>query len=178
MTAHASYPLLATRSTAERKARFTALAASQGKSVSALLDQLIDTVLEASPSMCVTEADTNRPARISLRLRPGDRDLLNSKAAMRGMKASSYAVMFLHAHLRSEAPLPTAELNVLKRGVNELSAIGRNLNQIARALNSGKYFDMAMLGGVQSVQREVADLRVSVASLVRKNLMSWEAGDA
>lgn len=178
MTAHASYPLLATRSTPERKARFMALAASQGKSVSALLDLLIDTVLEASPAMGVTEEGENRPERISLRLRSGDRALLNSKATMRGMKASSYAVMLLHAHLRSEAPLPTAELNVLKRGVNELSAIGRNLNQIARALSSGKNIDPAMLSDVQSVQREVSELRASVANLVRINLMSWEAGDA
>lgn len=178
MTAHASHPLLATRSTPERNARFAALAASQGKSVSALLDQLIDTVLEEPPSTSVMEVCENRSERVSLRLRPGDSALLKARAATRGMKPASYVVMLLHAHLRREGPVPTVELNVLKRCVNELSAIGRNLNQLTRASNSGEYCDLAMLNNLQSVQREVAELRAGVVAYVRQNLMSWEAGDA
>jgi hypothetical protein len=94
------------------------------------------------------------------------------------MKPASYAVMLLHAHVRNAAPLPTTELNALKQGVSTLSAIGRNLNQLARAANSGDSFEPAIQISLQSVQRQVADLRKTVATLVRANLKSWEAGDA
>jgi hypothetical protein len=36
--------------------------------------------------------------------------------------------------LRAQVPLPTAELEELKRSVAEVGAIGRNINQIATLL--------------------------------------------
>ena len=40
-------------------------------------------------------------------------------------------------HLRGAAPLPKAEYTLLKQSVEQLAAVGRNLNQIARAMNQG-----------------------------------------
>ena len=72
-----------------------------------------------------------------IRLRKEDRLLLHERAAARGMASATYASVLIRAHLRSLAPLPKDELFALKQAVSELSAIGRNLNQIARAASSG-----------------------------------------
>jgi predicted DNA binding CopG/RHH family protein len=178
MASSSRHPLIATRSSPERKARFEALAAGFGKSVSALLDQLIDTVLEENPVAAAAEEESGATPRISLRLRAGDRELLNAKAAGRGMKPASYAVMLLHAHVRGRAPVPITELNRLKVAVGELSAIGRNLNQLAKAANAGQVASKAVEQALPVVQRQVAEVREYVAGLVRVNLESWEAGDA
>lgn len=178
MASTSRHPLIATRSSPERKARFEALAAGFGKSVSALLDQLIDTVLEENPVVATAEEEGGATPRVSLRLRAGDRELLNAKAAERGMKAASYAVMLLHAHVRGRAPVPIAELNQLKVAVGELSAVGRNLNQVAKAANAGQVAGKVVEQMLPVVQRQVAEVREYVAALVRVNLQSWEAGDA
>jgi len=53
------------------------------------------------------------------------------------MKPATCASTLLRAHLRALAPLPKRELAALMQVVNELGAVGRNLNQIARAMNQG-----------------------------------------
>ena len=47
------------------------------------------------------------------------------------------------SHLRAVAPLLKEERALLNRAIGELGAIGRNLNQIARAINP-KEWKMAM----------------------------------
>ncbi len=165
------------RTSPETKAAFEALAASRGKSVSGLLDEIMNTLVVQNPVAAAKEAGDNSPSeRITLRLRPGDRELLNARAAQRGMKAASYGAMLVRAHVRGRAPLPIGELNALKVAVGELSAIGRNLNQFARAANS-RESSGSLRDTLRQVQEQVAEVRESVAALVRENLMSWEAGD-
>ena len=53
------------------------------------------------------------------------------------MPAGTYLAVLARSHLRNLAPLPEAERKAFERGVADLSAIGRNLNQIARHLNRG-----------------------------------------
>ena len=79
----------------------------------------------------------SRDARLSVRLAPEDRILLSDRATARGMPSATYVSVLVRSHLRNLAPLPKEELLALKRSVAELGAIGRNLNQIARAANQG-----------------------------------------
>lgn len=72
-----------------------------------------------------------------VRLRNEDRLLLDARAEARGMRPATYASVLLRAHLRRLAPLPKDELLALKRSISELAAIGRNINQIAKAANEG-----------------------------------------
>jgi hypothetical protein len=173
-------PSIATRTTPETKARFEALAANRGKTVAVLLGEVIAAVLERNPVVvaAASEEGEGGSSRMSVRLREGDRELLNVRAGGRGMKAASYLAMLIHAHVRGRAPLPAVELNQLKAAVGELSAIGRNLNQLARAANVGQVGDAAVSQALDAVRRQVAEVREHVAGLVRVNLESWEAGDA
>jgi hypothetical protein len=48
--------------------------------------------------------------------------------------AATYVSVLVRAHLRQLAPLPDRELSALRSTVNELAALGRNLNTMARLL--------------------------------------------
>lgn len=63
--------------------------------------------------------------------------LLQKRPTARGMRPATCLSVQARARLHHLAPLPREELLALKRTVSELSAIGRNLNQIARATNRG-----------------------------------------
>ncbi len=94
------------------------------------------------------------------------------------MKPASYLVALIRSHVRHDAPLPTAELNALKAAVGQLSAVGRNLNQLAHASHAGAALSAISCGPCMRPSARVEDVRRYVADLVRGNLMSWEAGDA
>jgi hypothetical protein len=177
-------PLVSARVSPQTKVAFVALAKSRGITESKLLTLLVDTVLEQNPmhSAPGREASDEHAGaateRLSLRLRPGDRSLIDARAGARNMKPASYLVALIRAHVRGGAPLPTAELNTLKVAVGELSAIGRNLNQLARLANTGQGLGASLGNELRETQVRVEDVRRYVADLVRVNLMSWEAGDA
>src|SRR5208282_2642595 len=128
--------------TRDMKARFTNLAHGQGVTESALLKRLVDaslvTATTAKPISPHTVEPVSPTGRLSIRLRSDDLLLLRERAKVREMPTSTYVSLLTRSHLRALAPLPTAELGALKRCVAEISAMGRNLNQIARAVNQGQ----------------------------------------
>lgn len=171
MDSSSRYPLLAARTPPGLKLRFESLAFSQGKSASRLLNEIVESVVERSPTD-VAAPEEGASERISVRLRPGDRELLNARAAGRSMKAGSYVSMLVRAHVRGNAPLPTGELEALKVAVGQLGYLARTLQGLA----SGRPSVEGALGPVvRQLQDEVRDARVTVAALVRKNLESWES---
>ncbi len=64
--------------------------------------------------------------------------LLRERAAARGLAPATYVAVYTRAHLRSLAPPTKEEPLALKRSIAELGAIGRSMNQIARAANQGE----------------------------------------
>lgn len=125
----------------EMKAFVRKLAARDGITESRLVKELLSTVLRTStlnelPTPSPPE-ELSRDARLNVRLTLEDRTLLRERAAARGMASATYASVLIRSHLRHAVPLPKEELAALKRSVAELNAIGRNLNQIARAVNRG-----------------------------------------
>src|ERR1700733_13132302 len=94
-----------------------------------------DGAVAAARGQCTR--DRGRAARLYLRVRREDRLLLHERATARGMASATYLSVLLRAHLRALAPLPKDELAALKYAIGELGAVGRNLNQIAKAVNQG-----------------------------------------
>ena len=91
------------------------------------------------------------------------------------MKPSTYIAALVRSHLVEDPPVPAAELKTLERATAEVSAIGRNLNQIARAINAGAPAPSgtpALIG--RSVQA-VEAAREATKSYVRVAIASWEA---
>jgi mobilization protein MobC len=128
----------------------------------------------------VVKRDTGETmsARLYVRLRPEDRLLLRDRAAARGMRGATYLSVLARSHLRNLPPLPKAELLALKASVAELGAIGRNLNQIARAANQGGKLSGPGREDLRAMLKVAEALRDHVKALLRANEISWKVGHA
>jgi hypothetical protein len=117
-------------------------------------------------------------SRLNVRLRTEDRLLLHERAAARGMAAATYVSVLVRAHLRSLAPLPKDELMALKQAVSQLGAVGRNLNQIARAANQGSRISAGGRDDFKAILTICEALRDHTKGLIKANAASWAMGHA
>ena len=92
------------------------------------------------------------------------------------MPTSTYVSLLVRSHLRAVTPMPTAELAALKRSTAEIGAIGRNLNQIARALNQGEHPNGPTKADLYALLRALNGLRVHIKAIINSNLESWRNG--
>ena len=168
------------RVTPEVKALLRMLAEREHITESALVRQLLEVMLRRSAIEGFPKLDAlekaSRDARLTVRLEPDDRILLCQRATARGMRSATYVSVLVRSHLRSLAPLPKEELSALKRCVSELGAIGRNLNQIARAANQTGRFAGPGREELRAMLKVAEALRDHVKALLRANERSWEQG--
>jgi predicted DNA binding CopG/RHH family protein len=179
MTDHA---LIACRVTSETKARVRALATRQGITESTLVKRLLDVVLQTSgldggPTLTPPEK-VNRHARLYVRLEPQDWRLLKERSKARGMASATYASLLLRSHLRGGAPLPKAEYVALMQSIEGLAAVGRSLNQIARALTQGERPGLPGPREVVAMVKVAEALRDHFRALLAANARSWQDGYA
>jgi hypothetical protein len=111
-----------------------------------------------------------------VRLTAEDRLLLDARAEARGMRPATYASVLLRSHLRQLTPLTKDELLALKRSVAELGSIGRNINQIAKAVSGGGEVPGSVRSEFLAMQKICTALRDNTKALLNANLSSWAAG--
>lgn len=121
-------------------------------------------------------AEGEEGGRVDLRLRPADRRELDGRIASRGLSRARYVMRLLRSHLWGAPQFDAGELAALRAANRELTMVGINLNQIARAMNvdvvDRRPFELELL--LPELRRAVAGLRDSVRSLIAANLHSWE----
>ena len=126
------------RVTPEVKALVRRVAEREGINESALVKQLLETLLRTQAVAALPAPagpdKVNRDARLYVRLAAEDWGLLKARSSARGLPSATYVSLLVRSHLRATTPLPKAEYLALKHSVLELTAMGRNLNQIARAI--------------------------------------------
>jgi hypothetical protein len=161
------------------KERFAAWADAQGMSESALLKRLVLTLLPPDKMLADLVANPEPLApkgRLSIRLRDDDLILLRDRAEARGMPAATYVSFVVRSHLRRLAPIPDRELQALSRAIAEVSAIGRNLNQIARIANNSGRLEGPSTSSLRAVLGACTALRSAFKDVVIRNSESWEVG--
>jgi hypothetical protein len=176
MTDHA---LIAARVTLETKEAVRRLAQRDGITESALIKQLLDVVLRSSgpdAPRVAPPGKVNRQGRLYLRMEAQDLRLLRERSKARGMASATYAALALRSHLRGAAPLPKAEYLALVQSIEGLAAVGRNLNQIARALNRGGRTEVPGRQEVMSMLKVAEGLRDHIRELLEANERSWRDG--
>ena len=94
------------------------------------------------------------------------------------MKYTTYAAALIRAHVRADPPMPLEELARLERGLAEISALGRNLSQIARGISEGQGVDPGLRVELAAVLQAVEELRQTLRKVVKINRISWESTDA
>ena len=169
--------LVRCRVSAETKTLLQSIAAREQITESALVRQLLETLVRTSTAESASaesERSASRGERMSIRLSSNDRRLLRDRASARGMPSATYVAVLVRSHLRKVIPLPTEELAALKRSIAELGAIGRNLNQIAAALNAGGRSQAFSRHHVELMLKIAVGLRDHVKALLIANETSWE----
>ena len=111
-------------------------------------------------------------------LRAEDRLLLDARSEARGMRPATYVSVLIRSHLRQLAPLPKDELLALKRSIGELASIGRNINQIAKALNEGGRAPGSVREEFRTMLKICEALRDNTKALLKASVTSWETGHA
>ncbi|MGH8175096.1 MAG: MobC family plasmid mobilization relaxosome protein [Steroidobacter sp.] len=114
---------------------------------------------------------------IYVRLRSEDRLLLEARAAARGLRPATYLSVLTRSHLRSLTPLPQEEFLALRRSIGELAAIGRNINQIAKAANEGGKIPASVREEFRAMLKICEALRDNTRALLKANINSWSTGD-
>ena len=178
----AAPPFVAARVTPEMKTLLRTLAEREQITESALVRQLLEVTLRRSamegfPKLHVLEK-VSRDARLSVRLRHEDRTLLSARATARGMASATYVSVLVRSHLRNLAPLPKEELLALRHSIAELKAVGRNLNQMAKALNQDVRATVPGRQEVNALLKVAEGLRDHVKALLKANEKSWAQGYA
>ena len=172
--------VIKTRITPDTKARVAELTQAQLLTESIWLRRLVLRELRATAPQDDLRLLSNRRvpgSSLHVKLRPDDRLLLHERASARGMASATYVAVLVRSHLRALQPLPKDELVALKRAVSELGAVGRNLNQIARAVNQGTR------GGIghddfRAILKICEALRDHTKNLIKANAASWMHGHA
>jgi predicted DNA binding CopG/RHH family protein len=153
------------------------LAEREGINESTLVKQLLDVMLRTTTLTDLpapaAPARGSRDARLYVRLAPEDLILLKERSSARVLAAATYVSLLVRSHLRGAAPLPKAEYLALKQSVLELTAIGRNLNQIARAINQGGRPALPGRAEIGAMLKIVEGLREHFKELLKANEASW-----
>lgn len=167
--------VIKTRVDIETKFAFQAVAVRQGTSEARLLQLLVSTFLRSNSLEGESVAPTElKNERFSFRLHAKLKQDLSKRAAKQGMSPSSYVVAMIRAHLSQKPYFTQPELVALVQSRYELSATGRNLNQIARALNTSlDNADLARAAEIEQVRHDVMKFREVVDALVLANVAGW-----
>lgn len=173
-------PELKTRVAADEKRQFHAAAQANGLTDSRLLEKLVRAFLKREPIVSPTLASQVgvRSQQAHARLTPAEHAALGRLAAERGMSRGTYLAELFRAHAYEQPRFSVAEIDVLHCATGQLAALGRNVNQIARALNTS--LDEAHRAteiDFQHMKRMLDKHRTYVSELIRSNMRSWTIGE-
>jgi hypothetical protein len=157
------------RVSADTKSALRAAAQEQGVTESVILKRLL---LSSLGSAHMSDEAILRPGeriarngRLSIRLRREDALLLQARAEARGMPAATYASVALRAHLTGAAPVPFAELDVMRNLIRALESFRTMMSRIASQATTRELAMMLKL---------CESARDQVTALLDKNLRSWQ----
>ena len=162
------------------KAPWVAWCAHQKIKPSDALRQILTTVLgQAPPGRSVIRTTLPHRAervtkRMELRLTPSEHAALVTRAKAEGSHPSTWVVAMVRTLLTQQPTLLPPERDALARSNQQLLAMGRNLNQIAKALHTAPQDRRAVcVELVTELSRRIQSHTTMVSSVMRSNLERW-----
>jgi hypothetical protein len=172
-------PHLTTRTDPDIKAAFSNRAKARGMTESELLRALVVAEIGndlADEKPAESNQEKTETERITVRMPGFMLQAAKDKGKGKGMATSRWIAALVQSNIAKNPVMTDQELITLKATIRELIAIGRNINQMARALNESKnntdkvkLTTLALLG--ESMKRNISAVR----ELVRASQQVWEA---
>jgi hypothetical protein len=126
------------------------------------------------PKLRVTGPPERSAKRLSARLTASELVAVERLAAAESMKPARWLVALIRSYLTREPELGQAELAALSQSNAALRALGRNLNQVARALNTSPHervlFKVEL---IEELDRTVKSHAETVSKLLAANIERW-----
>ena len=112
---------------------------------------------------------------MELRLTPSEHAALVARAKAEGSHPSTWVVAMVRTLLTQQPTLLPPERDALARSNQQLLAIGRNLNQIAKALNSAPRDRTALRAELLTALSTRIQTHTSLVSdVLRRTLERWQ----
>ncbi len=120
------------------------------------------------------DPDQSLGDKITIRLRGTELKEVMRRAKIQGMSRAKWVVTLIRAHLTQEPQFNEKELLELTESYRQLAAIGTNLNQIARKLNTSlNNADLAKAIEIEAVVQEIRQHNAKVARYIQMNTHRW-----
>jgi len=130
----------------------------------------------APAALSTYEGIEKKRHRIYLSLTESELRAVETRARADGFdKSTAWAIALIRANLTEQPQFGTQEISVLGESNRQLLSIGRNLNQIAYALNAtrGKAVDRYDAELVEALAREVRKHVKKVGDVLRASIFRW-----
>lgn len=112
--------------------------------------------------------------RITIRLRPGDRQAIRLRALGRGMHDSAYLAALARAHVTVNPPLSADELRTLKEGIAALRRGAALLGQLAADARARGESTPQLRDQLPEFRQRIEELEQQFRAFALAALKSWE----
>lgn len=178
-------PVLKTLVESKTKTRFRNMAKARGLSES----ELLRAVLQAATGTDNNDEHPTQPDpdnaevdRMTVRMPRFLLEATKARAKRKGMAPSRWITALVQSNLTGNPVMSDTEVVAIRACARELAAIGRNMNQIARAINLANKinpgsFDQSWLplGKLEEARIAIEKNRAAIQALVRASQGEWEA---
>ena len=151
---------------------------ARGITPSAAFRQMVAKLTNGSDAVerPVTHAAASKKVRVELRLTEAEIATVAELARREGFSPTRWIVALINTRVYATPQLGQRELETLARSNLQMLAIGRNLNQLARAANAGVSITRA--GGadiIEALRAAVLRHAEQVAAVIGANVARWRS---
>ena len=171
-------------------ARFTFAARRRGTTPSAALKALMaayldDTVSQSNALTPDANADIPQKTRMRVSLPVYLKTALDERALMDGFSASAWVGCMIQSILMDQPVMTDKEIVLLRHANRQLAAVGRNINQIARAMTRAALMEIPEdpMDPIKAndlrpelldeLQKSIARQRMAISQLVKARSRAW-----
>jgi antitoxin component of RelBE/YafQ-DinJ toxin-antitoxin module len=166
-------PIIKAEVDKEQKAAFRNLAKSQGMTETELLRQMINQATETT--VVDSEEQIERSNRTTISFTKEEFNRLLQRSRGDGFsKHTAWIVGLVRTVLFRQPNFSAKEIGALRESNREVAAIGRNLNQMARAINADfREESRIKRADIKTFANELKEHRRKVAALIDQSLNRW-----
>lgn len=172
-------PITKTELDKDEKEAWAAFCKSHGVSEAAMLRQMIARVTSGAVPARLPDYRSGRSNQVNIRLNDDGIAALDEKASSEGYSNRvGWTTAVVLAALHREPVLTDREIDALRESNRELAHIGRNLNQVAKALNiEFRESDKIKQEAIEKLAERIEQHKEQVAALISRNKNRWGESD-
>lgn len=163
----------------EVKTRFRLMAKAHKKTQEEFLRQVLEAVVnQDEPEIKVVEPVNGRleSDRMRFAFPKFLLDAIDLRAKAQGMGRRRWIEALVQSNLTKNPVMNYSEVALLRANLRELGAIGRNINQIAKALNEAFHeTERVRLDRLDELLKGIIENRKIIRALIRSSQDAWEA---